>query len=450
MTFQGKPVSSKNQNKPMGFWMCTALIIGNVIGMGIFMLPASLAPYGMNAFIGWAITLFGCIFVAQVFANFARAFPQADGPYAYTRIAFGNVFAFFILWCYWVSVCITNSTLAIGIVGYLSSLFPAIAATWYVAPALAIALIWVFVLINLGGLQTSGQVQLMTTILKLLPMLAVLMLGLYLLLADPAVFTAQVPHTAISLEASAAAGTIALFAMLGVESATIPAGKVVDPETTIPRATMFGTIITALIYIGVSAIPLLLIPQAELSVSNAPFVDLFHRYLNADAGMWVALFVIISGLGALNGWTMIAGEMTVSMANHGVFPEFLKQQSARGAPVAALILTGILASIMIAMNYSRSLAQGFTFLSVMVTAANMPLYLIAALGLLKLWYLRRLDGLSPSSVILPLGAVLASLYCLWVFCGVGAESMMWVLVLGGFSLPIFFFMQYWHKRQRSA
>jgi APA family basic amino acid/polyamine antiporter len=147
---------------------------------------------------------------------------------------------------------------------------------------------------------------------------------------------------------------------------------------------------------------------------------------------------------------MIAGEMTVSMANHGVFPEFLKQQSARGAPAAALILTGILASIMIAMNYSRSLAQGFTFLSVMVTAANMPLYLIAALGLLKLWYLRRLDGLSPSSVILPLGAVLASLYCLWVFYGVGAESMMWVLVLGAFSLPIFFFMQYWHKRQRSA
>jgi APA family basic amino acid/polyamine antiporter len=435
----------KNNNKPLGFWMCTALIIGNVIGMGIFMLPASLAPYGLNAFIGWGITLVGCIFIAQVFANFARAFPQSDGPYAYTRYAFGNGFAFFIMWCYWVSVCITNSTLAIGIVGYLSSLFPLLAETVWLAPLSAIALIWFFIIVNLLGVQTSGRVQVLSTFLKLLPMVAVLLLGAFLLSTNASVFLAQIPATPLSWEGSAAAGTIALFAMLGVESATIPAGKVHDPERTIPRATMVGTFITAVIYIGVSAIPLLLIPQAQLASSNAPFVDLFHRYLNADSGLWIALFVIISGLGALNGWTMIAGEITVSMANHSVFPAFLKRHNGRGAPASALIVTGVLASVMILMNYSRNLAQGFTFLSVMVTAANMPLYLAVAVGLFKLWRQKRLTDKLNQSYYLALSALFASAYCLWAFVGVGAESMLWVCVLGLVSLPIFLSMRYWQK-----
>lgn len=445
---QGSITMATMNKKPIGFWTSTALIIGNVIGMGIFMLPASLAPYGFNAFIGWGITLVGCIFIAQVFARFARALPQADGPYAYTRAAFGNVFAFFILWCYWVSVCITNSTLAIGIVGYLSSLFPPLANTTWLAPLTAIALIWFFVLVNLRGLQTSGRVQLISTLLKLLPMLAVLMLGFYMLLADASLYVAHLPTTPLSLEASAAAGTIALFAMLGVESATIPAGKVDHPETTIPRATMVGTIVTAVIYIGVSAIPLLLLPQAELANSNAPFVDLFQRYLTPDSGRWIALFVIISGLGALNGWTMIAGEMTVSMANHEVFPAALKKHNARGAPAAALILTGIIASLMIAMNYSRSLAQGFTFLSVMVTASNMPLYLFAAIGLIKLWHQGKLAGESKRSWGLPIGAALAIAYCIWAWFGVGTESMLWVTVLGVVGLPLYFGLQYWRRVSR--
>ncbi|MBR7799669.1 APC family permease [Undibacterium fentianense] len=433
-------------NKPMGFWMCTALIIGNVIGMGIFMLPASLAPYGFNAFIGWAITLFGCLLIAQIFAYFARAFPHADGPYAYTRTAFGHVVAFAILWCYWVSVCITNSTLAIGIVGYLSSVFPILAENLMLAPACAIGLIWFFVGVNLRGVHTSGRVQMTTTLLKILPMVAVLILGGYLLVTDARVFVAQLPTTAISLEASAAAGTIALFAMLGVESATIPAGKVEDSERTIPRATMAGTMITAVIYIGVSAIPLLLIPQTELANSNAPIVDLFQRYMNADSGAWIALFVIVSGLGALNGWTMIAGEMTVSMSNHGIFPRFLKVHNSRGAPTSALVVTGFIASLMIGMNYSHSLAQGFTLLSLMVTVANMPLYLIAALGLFKLWKQGRLNGVGSRSLILPSGAVLASLYCVWVFYGVGAESLIWVTVLGLLSLPIYVLRQRWLRQ----
>lgn len=438
-------MNSTQNNKPLGFWMCTALIIGNVIGMGMFMMPAALAPYGFNAFIGWAITVLGCVFIAHVFANLARALPNEDGPYGYTRRAFGNGAAFFIMWCYWVSVWLTNAVLAIGIVGYLTAFFPALTTMPLLAPITALALVWFFVLVNMRGARVSGRVQMMTTILKLLPMFAVLLLGGYLLLTDAHAYVAHLPTTPISFEASAAAGTIALFAMLGVECATIPAGKVENPETTIPRATMAGTLITAAVYIGVSAIPLLLIPQAELAQSNAPFADLFNRYVGSGSSQWLALFVVISGLGALNGWTMIAGEVTVAFANHDVFPSAFKKQNSKGAPVRALLLAASLASLMILMNYSRSLAQGFTFLSVMSTAANLPLYLIGGLALIKLWKRGMITTTKSKTALLLFSAAMSTVFSVWAFYGMGGESFKWAMLLGAVSLPVFFGMRYWRK-----
>jgi APA family basic amino acid/polyamine antiporter len=443
-------MKNNNSDKPLGFWMCTALIIGNVIGTGIFMMPAALAPYGLNAFIGWAITVLGCIFIAHVFANFARALPKEDGPYGYTRRAFGNGAAFFIMWCYWVSVWLTNAVLAIGIVAYLTAFFPALTSTPLLAPATALALVWFFVLVNLRGARVSGRVQMLTTILKLLPMFAVLLLGGYLLLTDPHAYVAHIPTTPLSFEASAAAGTIALFAMLGVECATIPAGKVENPERTIPRATMAGTLITAAVYIGVSAIPLLLIPQAELAQSNAPFVDLFNQYVGPGSSQWLALFVIISGLGALNGWTMIAGEVTVAFAHHNVFPSAFKKQNGNGAPTLALLLAASLASVMILMNYSQSLAQGFTFLSVMATAANLPLYLIGGLALITLWKRGIIKTTKGKTALLLFSAAMSTVFSVWAFYGMGGESFKWAMVLGAVSLPVFFGMRYWHKSRAAV
>ncbi len=450
-----------DQTKPLGFWMCTALIIGNIIGMGIFMLPASLAPYGWNAFLGWAVTLLGCVMIALVFANLARAFPQDDGPYAYFRRAFvpnegedsttarpqgfGELMSFFALWCYWVSIWITNATVAIGVVGYLSSFLPTLnQASWF-APAASLGLIWFFVAINIFGARTSGHVQMVTVIIKLMPMVGVLLLGVYVLMLEPALFQQYVPPQAPSLAGTTAAATIAMFAMLGVESATIPAGKVNDPQRTIPRATMVGTMLAAFIYIGVSAIPLLLLPSNELAQSSAPFVDLFQRYLPGQLSQWIALFVIVSGLGALNGWTLLVGEMTASMASHGVFPAALAKTNRHGAPAIALILTAALASVMILMNYSRSLAQGFTFLSVMVTAANMPLYAFGTAALFVFWKRGQLQSAKPG--LLVGAAVIAMLYIVWVSVGIGSESLLWVSVLGLAGLPVCWGTRWWRSSQ---
>ncbi len=428
-------------DKPLGFWMCSSLIVGNVIGIGIFMLPASLAPYGLNAFMGWCIVVFGCIFIAHVFSHLARTLPGDDGPYGYSRRAFGNGAAFFVMWCYWVSVWVTNATIAVGVVGYLTAVAPALGRWPLAAPAMAIALIWFFVLVNTSGARASGRVQIVFTALKLLPMLAVMLLGGWVLFSDPSAFVANVPATPLSFEGTAAAGTVALFAMLGVECATLTANKVHDPERTIPRATMFATLVTAAICIGVSAIPMLLIPQAELALSSAPFADLFNRYLAADAGKWLALFVIVSGLGALNGWTMISGEITTSFANHNVFPAMFKRSNGKGAPVLALVLSGVLASIMVGMNYHRTLAQGYTFLIVLVTAASLPLYLICAAGLIKLLRRGVVRGPNGQAHLLMFSAAAVIIFSLWAFYGMGQESFLWALVLGACSLPVYYGMR---------
>ncbi len=427
--------------RKLGFWMCTALVVGNTIGIGIFLLPASLAPFGFNATIGWLVTVLGCVALANVFARLARQMPNADGPYGFIRATLGDVPAFIAMWCYWVSLWITNAAIATGVVGYLGAVFPSVAT---MQPALvALALLWTFVIINLFGVRTGGRVQVVTTALKLLPMLAVALLGGWLLLTAPEAYTAHPPTAPVDFGHVMTASTIALFAMLGLESATVPASRVKDPGRTIPRATIAGTLLTAVVYLVVSTVPMMLISQEELAHANAPFAMVMDRFAAAGMGRWLALFVVISGLGALNGWTLLVGELTRAMALNGVMPMPLARHNRRGAPAIALVVTGLLGSGMVLLSYSKSLVEGFTFITNVVTAANLPLYLCASLALAVLW---RRGGRGGVRGMLPV-AVLGTAYVLFAFVGLGHEPFQLGLVLAAAGLPLYLFMR---VRRRAA
>lgn len=423
----------------IGFWTCTALVVGNVIGMGIFLLPASLAPYGFNALIGWTATLLGCLALARVFSHLAHLLPDADGPYGYIRRTLGDLPAYMALWAYWVSLWLTNAALATGAVGYITVVFPALQA---IHPAVfALGLLWVFVGINLMGVRAGGGVQIVTTALKLLPMAAIALLGAWVLLHSPGSYTAHLPATPVSLKDTMAAGTIALFAMLGIEAASVPAGRVDNPGRTIPRATMAGTVLTAVIYIIVSTVPLLLIPQQELGNAGAPFALLMDRFGGAGFGRWLSLFVVVSGLGALNGWTLLVGELTRTMAANGVLPKVFVRDNRRGAPAVALVVTGLLGSVMVWMSYSKSLVAAFTFITRVVTAANLPLYLCCSLALIVLW--RR--GAVRGAALVP--AVLGVLFVVFAFIGIGHQPLVLGLGLIAVGLPLYAFMRLRRKPQ---
>jgi APA family basic amino acid/polyamine antiporter len=426
--------------------MCVALVVGNIIGMGIFALPASLAPYGLNAVTGWLITLLGCTFITMTFAVLSRAFPHDDGPYAYTQRAFGDGAAFFVMWCYWVSTWVTNATIAIAVVGYFTVFLPQLNSNPWLAPISALSLVWLFVAINARGARAAGWVQVLTTILKLLPLLGVICLGIWILFRHPAEYARSVPPNRGSWSEVSSASTLALYAMLGIECATIPACRVRDPQRTIPAATIIGAAVTALIYVSVSLIPMLLVPQKELAASSAPFADLFARVLGPASGKVLALFIIISGLGALNGWTLLLGEITQGLSRHGRFPAVLARENSRGAPMIAFVVTGIVASAMLLTNYDESISGGFTFMSVVVTATNIPMYFVCGLAIAVLVWRGNLPAGRRRALWWAVSGLCTAAYCVWASIGIGLRPLLYTLGLSAVGLPVYLTFGYLRRR----
>jgi APA family basic amino acid/polyamine antiporter len=243
-----------------------------------------------------------------------------------------------------------------------------------------------------------------------------------------------------------AAATIALYAMLGFESATVAAGRARDPERTIPRATLYGTLVVAIIYVAIVALSMLLVPQATLAKADAPFVTITDSLLGAGYGRWIALFVVISGLGCLNGWTLLVAELARTLAIKKLMPEAMGRTNRFGAPWIGLLVIGALATFIGLMNYSDSLVAGFTLLSVIVTAANLPLYLCVALALLVL---RRRDpiALPPALWLAGLGGIA---FAAFAFVGVGTKPFLWALALAFAGLPVYFWMRWRHPVPAAA
>jgi basic amino acid/polyamine antiporter, APA family len=424
----------------MGFWMALALVMGSMIGSGVFLLPVSLAPLGWNSVIGWFVTVAGALCVASVFAKLANALPQSGGPYAYTKAAFGDGAGFAIAWAYWISMWVGNAAIATGAVSYLSALFPVIGRPG-ISAAVTVAIVWIFTLINLRGAKLSGQVQLVSTIIKLLPLIAVIGLAAYVLLTHGLAQVRPFKASEISITGISTATILTLWAMLGLETATVPADKVTNPEKTVPRATLFGTAGAGILYILVCSAVVLMLPAAVTATSSAPFAEFVGRFGGADAGTLIAAFGAISALGALNGWILVQGELPAIMARDGMFPAWMGQTTANGTPRNAHMFTSILLTGVVLMNASKSMASMFEFLIVLTTAIVLVMYLGCALAAGKLIVDRSIKATTGFVGIL----MLACAYSLWTIYGAGWEALVWGFVLLGAGVPVFLLMQYGNR-----
>jgi APA family basic amino acid/polyamine antiporter len=419
----------------LGFWMCVALVVGNSIGSGVFLLPASLAPFGLNSVIAWGFTASGAIALAIVFARLSRAYPQAGGPYAYVHFAFGPLTAFIVAWGYWISIWVGNVSIATYTVSYLTPLLPWIAEKPGASAALTLLLLWSLTFVNWYGIKASGWVQSVTTVLKILPLLAVVLLGLFSLHSSNVAAAATIP---LSVSGTTAAATLTLWALLGLESATIPADKVANPARVIPIATLLGTVVTALICAIACTTVLLLLPAATLANSNAPFADLATQFWGIGAGKLVAVFAAISGFGALNGWILLQGELPRAMAMRGEFPRIFARESSRSTPGFALCFGSALATVLILANYQKSMASIFTFMILLSTTACLVLYALCSAALLRLQWIGQLGAARKGSVALAIVGVMATAYSLWAIIGAGAEAVAWGAALLCLGVPLYF------------
>ena len=359
-----------------------ALIVGSIIGVGIFNLPTSLAAYGPITLVSMALTTVGALALALLFAALSRRLPADGGPYAYARAAFGNKLGFANAWSYWITAWAGNAAIAVGWVLYVEHFINKDHTKW-ITVLLVLVGLWIPAAVNLSGVKNIGSVQIITTIIKFVALAFVSVVGLFYI--KSANFHPWNVSGESAVNAIGGGMAIALFSYLGVETAAVAAAKVRDPDRNVPRATVLGTIATAVVYMLSLTAVFGIVPTKTLANATAPFSDAVNTMFGGTwAGNVMAVAVIISGLGALNGWTMICAEMPLAAAEDGLFPEQFKRISKNGVPAFGIIASTALASIAMAINYIGSGgATVFTTLVLMTGITAAIPYAFSALAQLK-------------------------------------------------------------------
>lgn len=417
--------------RKLGLFAAIALVIGNMIGSGVFLLPASLAPFGWNAVIGWVVTTAGTLVLAFVLASLIRARPGGSDPAGFVAEAFGEFAAFLVGWVYWVSVWTAVVSIAVAAVSYLSAFIPAISAL-PMGPALcAIALVWAMTVLNLRGVRAAGDFQVVTVLLKLVPLVAVIIIAALVLGAGTGELRPFVMAEINGTDLRGAAA-LTLFALLGFECASIAAARVENAAVNVPRATMWGTGLTGVLYLLVCSAIALMLPEAVAATSPAPFATFVERYWSPGPAALVTIFAIVSCVGAINGWVLLQGELPRAMAARGMLPRWFAVTDHNGTPRRALLVSSVIATICLALNASRDMQGIYEFVLLLSTSAALWLYLACALAAFRMKVVR--------------GFALAGAgYALWTLWGAGVEASGWSLVLMAAGLPL-----YWWARRGGA
>ena len=296
--------------------MALALVLGNLIGSGVYLLPATLAPLGANQLIGWIVTSAAALAMALVFARLGAKTPMAGGPYGYVQAAFGPFAGFVTAWSYWVLLWAGNGALAVAVVSALSGVVPAIGQVSGLPAVLAVGCVWVLTLVNIRGVRGAGDLTLVTTIVKSVPLFAVIGLALWLWFSGkPVLVQTPVPITGGNI---AAAAGLCFWAFLGIESATVPADKVENANRVVPMATLVGTVLAGLIFLGISAAFQAYMPLAAAAASPAPVAAFLARQFGGAVGGVVAVFAAISALGALNGFIIASVSLAAGMLTYAM------------------------------------------------------------------------------------------------------------------------------------
>ncbi|MEU4266418.1 amino acid permease [Streptomyces sp. NPDC026092] len=357
-----------------GLPIATALVMGNIIGGGIFLLPASVAPFGTISLVAFAILTLGAIALALVFGRLAHRHPQTGGPYVYARAAFGDFAGFLAAWSYWITAWVSNAALAVAAVGYLDVLVP-VHESKAATIAAALTLQWLPALANLAGTRYVGAVQLVATVLKFVPLLLVAVGGLFFFdSANLGPFQAGGDSALGAVSASAA---ILLFSYLGVESAAVSAGEVRDPRRNVGRATVLGTLGAATIYLLGTVAVFGTVAHDRLVDSTAPFSDAVNVMFGGSwGGTAIACMALVSMLGALNGWTLLSAQTPYAAARDGLFPQVFTRKR-RGVPTVGVLVTVVLASLLTVYNYTVGTEGVFEILVLVTTFTATVPYLLS-------------------------------------------------------------------------
>ena len=413
----------------------TALVMGSIIGVGIFSLPYAIASYGPISLVAMGLATIGAVSLALMFAVLSRRIPAEGGPYAYARAAFGNGFGFSQAWLYWITAWAGNAAIVVGWVFYVQ-LFLNKGGSTLGSIAIALVGLWVPALVNLSGVRNMGVFQLWSTVLKFVPLALMATVGLLFIKVGN--FTPWNTSGDSSLAAIGGAMAICLFSYLGVETAAVAAGKVRNPSRNVPKSTIYGTLGSAVVYLFSLVAVFGILPAAVLAQdgNQASYSAAANEIAGGTwLGYIVAIAVIISGLGALNGWTMICAEMPLAAAKDGLFPKAFGTMSRHKVPAFGIVSSTALASVAVVISYlGASGATVFTTLVLMTGITSAIPYAASALAQLKWRILDGQKGHTPHFALdvgVALVALVMSLAFVWYSRNSGED---WYVVWGPFLM----------------
>ncbi|WP_157966556.1 amino acid permease [Fastidiosibacter lacustris] len=429
----------------MNFWMLVALVSGNMVGSGIFLLPSGLAKFGTISILAWIFTALGSVLLALVFCSFSRLVPKVDGgPYIYVRVGMGKFMGFQSGFGYWISLWVGNCAISLAAVGYLSFFFP-ILENRTVAGITAIGIIWLFTGYNMFGARTVGWLQILSMIGKGLPLLFIIFVGIWYI--HPEYYLEFNRTENSSLNAISAAASLTLWAFIGLESATVTASKVKNPKKTIPLATLTGTLIAAFIYILSSTVIMGMLPAADLVNSNAPFALAAKEIIGQSGGVIIAVAAVIACLGTLNGWIMVASIVSKSIAETNLFPKIFAKQNRYGAPSFSLILSGVLMTVLLLLTMSKTLVEQFELIILMAVLTALVPYFYTTIS--NILVIKQQDANSPFWQTAIIIAVLACGYSFWTIVGSGQEVVYYGMILFFLGTPIYAIAEWMNLQKKT-
>ncbi len=424
-------MAQANSKQQIGIYIATSLVVGNMIGSGIYMLPANLAQYGGISIFGWLISGAGAILIALLFGRLSKLVPKTGGPYQYPKEGFGEFAGFLSGWGYWVSILLTNASIATIFSSYLLVFLPSWQGSHFAHLFITLAAIWGLTWVNTRGVHAGGKLQLVTTLLKVVPLLALTIAGLFYF--NPAYFVPMNESGQSDLAAIAASVTLTLFAFLGIESATVPAGNIKSPKTTIPRATLLGTLFTIGVYVLASITIMGMMPHAALAKSSAPLADAAYILWGDFGTYFVGVGAVVSTFGALNGWILVQGQIPLSMADDKLMPPVFNRLSKQKFPVLGLVLSSGLISIIVLTNQSKGLVELFALLILLSTFLALISYLFSSLAEVQILIRQQPAGWRQKLIPAFIAGMPVFGFVMWAFYGSGLEIVFYgfmALILG--------------------
>jgi basic amino acid/polyamine antiporter, APA family len=438
----GPPSRTEQKARALGLTSATGLVVGSIVGTGVFAMPAVLAGAGTSSIAVLAVIAVGAMLLAVLFGQLTRRVPNSDGGlYAYARYEFGDFAGFLTGWCYWIQAWAGNAAIVSAWVFYVDALF-GISPTGIENWGIALSGLWIPVVVNLAGVRQMAWFQNLTVVLKFLPLLFIGVVGWFFI--SKGNFGAFNASGGSLYSAIGIAAGVALFSFIGIEVAAITAKRVKNPRINVGRASLLGAAASAILYLATAAAVMGLVPHHELVNSTAPFVLAFSTIFThgAWAGKLVAALAVVSGIGALNGWTLVTTEVSRAAANDGLFPRAFAWTDRKDTAWFGIVMAAFLPSLLMLWSYTTK--TGLTIFTELVdlTVVTVAIpYLFSACA--QLAYLvskrRKVQGWQLTRDLAIAGA--GVLFSMWVTFAAGYQSVYQALILVLAGVVLYAFMK---------